>query len=64
MAGQAEELARVERRMAEVRHAIEQARNRHGWSGGAGEQERILSLLGATLKALEARKTALQSADQ
>jgi hypothetical protein len=64
MAGQAEELARVERRMAEVRHAIEQARNRHGWSGSAGEQERIISLLGATLKALEARKTALQSAEQ
>jgi hypothetical protein len=64
MVGQAEELARVERRMAEVRHAIEQARNRQGWSGSAGEQERILSLLDATLKALAVRKAALQSTNQ
>jgi hypothetical protein len=60
MAEEAQELARVERRLADVRHAIEQARSRHGWPGGVSEQERILTLLGATLKALEARKAALQ----
>jgi hypothetical protein len=64
MVEKAEELARVERRMADVRHAIEQERNRRGWSGWSGEQKRILSLLGATLKALEARKAALQNDDQ
>jgi hypothetical protein len=63
MVGKAEELARVERRLADVRHAIEQARSRRGWSGGVSEQERILALLGATLKALEARKAALQRAN-
>jgi uncharacterized protein with von Willebrand factor type A (vWA) domain len=64
MVERAEELARVERRMADVRHAIEEARHRRGWSAGVGQQARILSLLAATLKALEARKAALQSANQ
>ena len=63
MTGQDEELARVERRIADVRRAIEQGRDCRGWSGGAGEQERILALLSATLKSLEARKKALQIAD-
>jgi hypothetical protein len=62
MVGNAEELARLERRIAEVRDAIEKARHRPGWSGVAGDQEKILALLGTTLKALEARKAALQGA--
>jgi hypothetical protein len=33
MAGDAEELARLQRRIADVRRAIEQARHRRGWSG-------------------------------
>jgi hypothetical protein len=57
-----EELARLERRIGHVRHAIEQARHRSGWSGGISEQERILALLIATLKSLESRKAALKGA--
>jgi hypothetical protein len=57
---EARELARLERRIAEVRRAIEQAHHGHGWSGNAPERERMLALLEATLRALEARKAALE----
>jgi hypothetical protein len=57
---EAYELARLERRIAEVRCAIEQAQHGHGWSGNAPERERMLALLKATLRALEARKAALE----
>jgi hypothetical protein len=57
---EARELARLERRIAEVRRAIEQAHHGHGWSGNASERERMLALLEATLRALEARKAALE----
>jgi hypothetical protein len=56
MAENIEELARLERRIADVRRAIEQARHRGGWFKGTLEEERTLALLVATLKALEARK--------
>jgi hypothetical protein len=62
MAGNAEELAHLERRIADVRAAMEEARYRRGWSGAVGEQERILALLDSTLKALEERKAALRGA--
>jgi hypothetical protein len=62
MAGKAEELAHLEQRIADVRAAIEQAGHRRGWSGAVGEQERIVTLLDSTLKALEARRAALLSA--
>jgi hypothetical protein len=57
---EARELARLERRIAEVRRAIQQAHHGHGWSGNAPERERMLALLEATLRALEARKAALE----
>lgn len=61
MAGNVEELARLERRIDDVRHAIEQARHRSSWFGGIHEQEKVIALLAATLNALEARKAALLS---
>jgi hypothetical protein len=64
MAGNDDELARLERRIEDVRHAIERACHRTGWPGGMHEHERVLELLAATLKALEARKAALKSAGQ
>jgi hypothetical protein len=51
-----DELARLERRIDDVRRAIEQGRHRGGWFKGPRDQERTLALLVATLKALEARK--------
>jgi hypothetical protein len=59
-----EELKSLDRRIADVRHAIEQARKQYRWPGNVSERDSILALLNRTLKALEARKTALQSDNQ
>jgi hypothetical protein len=56
MAENIDELARLERRIDDVRCAITHARHRGGWFKGTRDQERTLALLVATLKALEARK--------
>jgi hypothetical protein len=62
MAEDRQELERLERRIADVRRCIEQARDHPGWAGDASEKDRMLSLLNATLKALEARKALIGSA--
>jgi hypothetical protein len=63
MAEDREELERLERRIADVRRCIEQARN-HGWPGHMPERDRTLALLNATLRALEVRKEALKGSNQ
>ena len=57
-------MARLERRIAQVRHAIEQAGDRGAWSADMGERERMLALLATTLSALEARKEVLLTSDR
>jgi hypothetical protein len=64
MAGEVEELARLERRIADVQHAIEQASHRCGWLRGMRERGRVLALLGATLKALQARRATPESGNK
>jgi hypothetical protein len=63
MLEEAQERARLERRITDVRHAIAQTRHHHGWPGDAPERERMLALLNATLRALEARKAVLESSN-
>jgi hypothetical protein len=64
MAEHRQELERLERRIADVRRCIEQARDHHGWPGDASERGRMLALLDATLRALEVRKEALEGANR
>jgi hypothetical protein len=64
MAEDRQELERLERRIADVRRCIEQARDHHGWPGDVSEKDRMLALLNATLRALEARKAAVDGAGQ
>jgi hypothetical protein len=64
MAEDREELERVERRIADVRRCLEEARNHHGWPGDILEQERMFALLDATLTALEVRKEMLKGTKQ
>jgi hypothetical protein len=62
MAEDRHELERLERRIADVRRCIEQARDQHGWPGNISERERMLVLLNATLRGLEARKAVVDRA--
>jgi hypothetical protein len=64
MAEDPQELERLERRIADVRYCIEQARSHHGWPGNMPERERMLALLKATLRGLEVRKVALKGTNQ
>ena len=48
----------------DVQHAIEQTSHRCGWLRGMRERERILALLGTTLKALQARVATLESGNE
>jgi hypothetical protein len=64
MAEDRQELERLERRIADVRRCLEEARNRHGWPGDIPERERMLALLDATLTALEVRKEMLKGSKQ
>jgi hypothetical protein len=64
MAEDRQALARLERRIADLRCCIEQVCNHHGWSGGMPEREKMLTLLKATLTALEVRKEALEGTNQ
>ena len=64
MARNVEEMARLDKRISDVRQAIEQTRHRSGGVGGMREQERIIALLAVTQKALEARKQTLKEPDQ
>jgi hypothetical protein len=64
MREESHELARLNRRIADVRRSIEEA-ERHDnkpWSGS--EQTKMLALLNQTLKDLETRKAALERANQ
>jgi hypothetical protein len=60
MKREAHELARLQRRIADVRHAIQQARDDRGWPGNTTERARTMVLLKATLSALEARMAEVQ----
>jgi hypothetical protein len=64
MAEDRQELERLERRIWDVRRCIEQARDHPGWAGDVSEKDRMLALLNATLRALEARKAAVDGAGQ
>jgi hypothetical protein len=54
------ELMRLNRRIADVQRSIEEASLHNSEAWGASERERILALLNATLKSLEARKAVLE----
>jgi len=64
MRDETHELARLNRRIAEVRRCIEEAQLRADPPGGAGNQTQILALLATTLKAMEAQKAALEAVVQ
>jgi hypothetical protein len=64
MRDETHELARLNRRIAEVRRCIEEAQLRADtpWSGR--DRSQILALLATTLKAMEAQKAALEAVVQ
>jgi hypothetical protein len=64
MAEDRQALERLERRIADLRCCIDQARNHHGWPGDVSERERMLALLNATLRAWQVRKEALKRTNQ
>lgn len=55
-----DELARLDRRIAELRHRIDDAKARASDPWGSSERVRILDLLDETLRDLEARRIALE----
>ena len=64
MRDETHELARLKRRITEVRRCIEEAQLRADtpWSGR--DRSQILALLATTLKAMEAQKVALEAGVQ
>jgi hypothetical protein len=54
------ELVRLKRRIADVQRSIEEAERTDYRPWGSSEQGKMLSLLKATLKSLEARKAVLE----
>jgi hypothetical protein len=64
MREEAEELARLNRRIADVRQSIEEAERHDSRAWSRSDQTRMLALLIQTLKDLEARKAALERANQ
>jgi hypothetical protein len=58
------ELARLNRRIADVRRSIEEAEQHDSKPWSRSEQIKILALLNQTLMALEARKAALERVKQ
>jgi len=57
-------LARLNRRIADLRRCIEEAQRHDSQPWGGSERAQILALLNTTLKHLEARKAALERADR
>ena len=55
-----DELARLNRRIVDLRNRIEEAERRDSQSWGRSERFQILDLLNGTLKDLEARKATLE----
>ena len=64
MREESHELARLNRRIADVQRSIEEAERHDSKPWSRSEQTKMLALLNQTLKALEARKAALERANQ
>ncbi len=59
MRDETDELARLDRRIADLRRRIDEAQGRDSYPWGGSDRLKILDLLTKTLKDLETRKAAL-----
>ncbi len=60
MRNQSHDLALLDRRVADLRHCIEDAQQDGNRAWTSWERVRVLALLATTLKAMEAQKAALE----